>query len=285
MKGDMPLGDWTHEAIARECRSSYRSFVNGLRARHIAYFAKRRGAANRTHAYLARDFESALPEGWGRRLAKLLPEDARHRHHLSAASSQTLALGLLGPAALHSRETLDWLFEPVGFMPPLGQRVLWQFEYSVGFGLLHERPRTTDIDLLVSGEAGVACLEAKFTETSMGHRSCAGRTVGACDQRVLSRPYWAVARRVFELQGPTPGKPCQLDLAYQAVRNVAAAIELSGLRQVAAVGLLYDARNPYFAGADRWPGWASVLQRLARDPGAVALKAFSWQELIPGHGP
>ena len=76
-----------------ECRLGYRSFVNELRARHVAFFAKRRQAVSEAHEYAARDLESALPEGWGGRLAKLLPEHARHRHHLSGASSQTLAIG------------------------------------------------------------------------------------------------------------------------------------------------------------------------------------------------
>ena len=99
---------------------------------------------------------------------------------------------------------------------------------------------------------------------------------------MLDRPYWLVARDVFGLDGPNPGKPCQLDLTYQAVRNVAAAIELAGLRKAAAVGLLYDARNPYFAGAGRWPGWAAVLERLTADSRAITVRGQSWQELFRG---
>jgi len=72
-----------------------------------------------------------------------------------------------------------------------------------------------------------------------------------------------------------------LSLAYQSVRNLAAAIELSGLRDVSIFGLLYDERNPYFAGAGAWPGWARLLADGIRPDAGVVFRAVTWQELIP----
>ena len=60
-------------------------------------------------------------------------------------------------------------------------------------------------------------------------------------------------------------------------------IELTGLRDTAAFGILYDERNPYFSGVpkDAWPGWVSVLQQLLADSERVVFRAISWQKLIP----
>jgi hypothetical protein len=96
----------------------------------------------------------------------------------------------------------------------------------------------------------------------------------------MARPYWTVAREIFGLSGPNPPKPCQLSFAYQTVRNTAAVLEMTGLRQVAVFGVLYDARNPYFAGVPGgWPGWAVALRQTHSN--RVAFRAQSWQELIP----
>jgi hypothetical protein len=174
---------------------------------------------------------------------------------------------------------LQWLFESNGPFPTIGHPASWEFEYSVGFGLLDEKPRTTDIDFFVSGPDGVVAVEAKFTEEGMGKCSCAGRSKGVCDDRVKARPYWKVAREVFGLSGPNPPQPCQLSLAYQVVRNTAAVLEMTGLREVAAFGVFYDARNPFFAGAGNWPGWARIIAGFSSEK--VALRAVSWQKLIP----
>jgi hypothetical protein len=91
----------------------------------------------------------------------------------------------------------------------------------------------------------------------------------------------AVARDVFGLKGPKEGAPCQLGLTYQAVRNVAAVLELTGLRTVAAFGLLHDQRNPSFSGAGAWPGWARILEQLLHGNDRVAFRAVSWQGMIP----
>jgi hypothetical protein len=62
---------------------------------------------------------------------------------------------------------------------------------------------------------------------------------------------------------------------------VAAVREMTGLRETGAFGLLYDARNPYFAGAGDWPGWAAWLELSARAGTGVTIRALSWQQLIP----
>lgn len=90
------------------------------------------------------------------------------------------------------------------------------------------------IDWLALGPDGVITAEAKFTEKGFGGCRCQGRTVGTCSQRVLDRPYWAVATRDLGLARDSSTTSCSLSLAYQAVRNVAAAGAIAGDRRAAA---------------------------------------------------
>jgi hypothetical protein len=69
--------------------------------------------------------------------------------------------------------------------------------------------------------------------------------------------------------------------AYQAVRNVAAAVALAGSERRAVFVLVYDERNPYFAGAGDWPGWPAALEHTLADTDRVVFKAISWQALAP----
>jgi hypothetical protein len=251
-----------------------------VRKGHIEYFRNHPDRCDPRRSFCAKSLADALPIGW-ERLAGLIPNASLHRHHLSGGSSQTLALGLLGAAATRG-QGLEWLFQPHGPFPPIGQPVSWRFEYQVGFALLNERPSTTDIDFLVSGPAGVVAVEAKFTEKGLGRCGCKGRADGRCDRRILDdRPYWKVARDALRMRGPRPPKTCELSLAYQAVRNVAAAVEMTGLREACSFGLLYDERNPYFAGAGKWPGWAAWVEESACADAGVTTRAVAWQELIP----
>jgi hypothetical protein len=72
-----------------------------------------------------------------------------------------------------------------------------------------------------------------------------------------------------------------LSFTYQAVRNVAAALALAEEGQEAVFGLIYDADNPYFAGAGTWPGWPVALHAtLDRHDARVRFASVSWQELI-----
>ncbi len=105
------------------------------------------------------------------------------------------------------------------------------------------------------------------------HTEC-GLGICSCE-----RPYWAAASRAFGLRRPDPGEPCALSVAYQAVRNVAAAEALAGENRLATFLLLYDARNPGFSGAGDWPGWISMLTELAQWSD-VLFASLSWQELL-----
>lgn len=105
------LSDWITEGIDDECRVAYRTYHGEMRHRHVAYFEKYPKRRDTNRPFVAKSFGDGLPLGWEQRLSALIPEERRHRHHLSGGSSQTLALALLGPAAL-GRPHLDWLFEP-----------------------------------------------------------------------------------------------------------------------------------------------------------------------------
>ena len=252
------VADWTYDAVVAECRAPYRGYHKELRKRHTAYYNQRTKQQSKKHPFAARKREYAFADKW-QKLAATLPDDSWHVHHLSGGSSQTLLISLLAPA-LQARRDLSWLLSPSGPMPSVGNRPHADFEYSIGFGLLHELPRTTGIDFFVSGSEGVLCVEAKYMEEGLGRCSCPRRATGECATRVLDRPYWDVAHEVFGLKGPSPPQSCRLSFTYQAVRNVAAALELTGLRRRAAFGLLYDDRNPYFRQTGQWPGWPEVLR-------------------------
>jgi len=91
--------------------------------------------------------------------------------------------------------------------------------------------------------------------------------------------YWEASEACLGLDAATA--PCQLGAAYQAVRVIAAARALAHeSKRRAIAGLLYDARNPVFAGTDEWPGWARLLENLAASArGDVTVVACSWQQL------
>jgi hypothetical protein len=119
--------------------------------------------------------------------------------------------------------------------------------------------------------------EAKFTERGLGRCSCEMRDAGVCSERVLERPYWEVASRDMALERQA-GR-CSLSLAYQAVRNVAAAQAIAAAQRSSAFLLLYDIRNPYFAGSRGWPGWITMLTQLMADS-TTPFIPLPWQELL-----
>jgi hypothetical protein len=165
-------------------------------------------------------------------------------------------------------------------MPSPGTSVTHCFEYELSPETLNEEPRQTAIDWLVTGDETVICIEAKFMEEEFGRCSCESRQNGDCSPRVMARPYWAVARDAFGLEGPCPPEPCALEFAYQPVRLAAAAQALAEGRLRPVFGLFYDARNPYFTGAGNWPGWVAVLQETLSARSDVAFYAVSWQALL-----
>jgi hypothetical protein len=270
------LNQWTHEEIRDECRSPYREYHRRRRDRHVAYYETRPEQRSQTHPFAASEASHAFPPGW-EHLADA-PGFGWHRHHLSGGSSQVLALSLLQPAVA-TEPSLSWLWPEGGPLPALGQPINQRFEVELDATTLNERPRTTAVDWLVSGTRGVMTVEAKFTERGFDRCSCPGEPNGDCSDAVLQRPYWSVAHQHFGLAGPAPPTPCPLSLAYQPVRNAAAALALAG-RGLAVFLLLYDEENPYFAGAGEWPGWAAVLELMPVDE-ALSIHAASWQQLLP----
>ena len=194
------------------------------------------------------------------------------RRLVGCESSQTLALTLLA-ASCRSQPTLSWL----PFADQLGRQRLGLFEVELAESVLNERPYQTQIDFLATGSDAVVALEAKFSERGFEPCRCKQRDEGTCSARVYERPYWAVASRELGLR--ETADRCPLSLAYQPVRNIAAAQAIAGRARASAFVLLYDERNPYFAGAGRWPGWIVMLDGLTQHS-QTRFAALPWQALI-----
>jgi hypothetical protein len=92
----------------RECRSAYGAYRSAKVARYEEYFGREPDRSDEAQAYMARDLEAALPEGWSG-LADLIPKEELHCQHRSTNLSQVLALGPLGAAA-RSDPSLAWLW-------------------------------------------------------------------------------------------------------------------------------------------------------------------------------
>lgn len=282
-----PLSAWSRADIDRECLAAWRAYDAELADRYTSYF-DRHPELRGTQRYSARDLPSALPPGWAE-LASLIPPAERHRHHLSAKSSQTLALGLLGVSA-RLDPSLQWLWEALSPLPPaeLGLPRM-AFEQSLDASLLEEQPRQTTIDVLVDDPSVLICIEAKWREDGIGTCSCGpdgGNPLeGRCASRVEQRPaYWRAARELLGLPDREPPGPCPISAAYQAVRSAAAARALAGPDRLAVFALVYSKDNPYFAATGAWPGWPSVLAEAVAehaDPSHFRFAAISWQELMP----
>jgi hypothetical protein len=276
------LANWTSAEIAAQCRSAYNAYKRRRNEHYSDYFG-RHPELRGDHPLPARDLTAALPPGHAD-LADLIAPGDLHREHLSANSSQVLALALLG-AAMRSEPSLAWLF---GVMRPLlpptrpGELPQARLEATLAPETLGEQPRQTAIDFLVSLNETLLCVEAKWTEAGLGTCSCGERADGHCSARVRGRTaYWQAAERVFGLPAAGQDGHCPIDAGYQAVRNATAATALAGGRD-AAFGLIYDAENPYFRRTGDWPGWPDVLRTTVAEHGdsSVRLAAASWQELL-----
>lgn len=195
------LEGWSAERIKADCRAAYREYHSELRRRHVTWSSAVLGRDSPRQSFVAPTLEAALPER-GEHLTTLIPETARHVHNRSAGSSQALALGVLGSAAW-GNPNLGWLFEPAGPFPDIGRPLHFQFEYSVGFGLLNEVPRTTDLDFFVSGTTGVVALEAKYTEEGLGTCSCPGPPRGDANSASSTGP----TGRSHETSSASTGQP------------------------------------------------------------------------------
>jgi hypothetical protein len=111
------LAGWTADRIDAECQGAYQAYVDGVRQRHISYFAARPEQRSETRAFVAHGRPAAFPDGW-EDLAGVLPAGAWHRHHLSAVSSQVLAVALLASAS-RVDPSLAWLSGGRPFRRPL----------------------------------------------------------------------------------------------------------------------------------------------------------------------
>lgn len=283
-----PLHRWTSARIDEACRRAWLDYDASKTRDYTAYFKTHPELAHPTQVWSAKDIESALPPGWGE-LADLL-HTGRHREHLSGKSSQVLALGLLGVSA-----TLDpshgWLWEMFApLTPPGAPAPTAAFEVEVEPSLLGEYgKKRTSIDYLVQDTAMVVSIECKWREDGLGSCSCSryggNPATGACRDVIRDkRPsYWSTATDIFSLPERAAGLPCPLSPVYQAVRNVAAALNLSEPAGTAVFGLIYDANNPYFAGHGEWPGWPALLRDTLDDANQtrVRFRPVSWQTLMP----
>jgi hypothetical protein len=158
---------------------------------------------------------------------------------------------------------------------PLPQPTTRRFEVVLAPDVLNEQPRQTNIDWLVLARTDVLAAEAKFTERGFGTCSC--EAWPKCSGSVLTRPYWEVAGR--ELGLSRSAATCALSLAYQPIRNIAAAAAIAQPHRHASFLLVYDARNPYFGGGGRWPGWDNTLRDLTAS-GDVEYVSLTWQSLL-----
>jgi hypothetical protein len=280
------LYEWTSPRLREECGTAHRAYTRAKTADYTEYFAAHEELKHADHAYKAKDVAAALPRGW-ESLAELLAQRSRHRHHLSANSSQILALAILG-AASKLEPSHAWLYKALGPLP-LSQSPEGRFEVGLDPAVLNEDPgRVTSLDYRVVDDDLVICVECKWVEAGIGQCSCkrAGGdpASGMCRPEVRDhRPrYWETAREVFGLPGREDGQPCPLSPSYQAVRNVAAALELSKPTGIGVFALIYDESNPYFTGCGDWPGWPTALRHvLDKAHSHLLFRAVSWQKLFP----
>ena len=279
-----PLAAWPRSAIDAECQAAWRRYDRGLTTRYARYFADHPELAGEQRTS-ARDLVAALPPGW-EAPADAMPDRPWQRQHLSAKSSQLLAVGLLGVAA--SRDpSLAWLWDALAPLPPAAEGApSLEFAHVVDPKLLGERPRQTGFDVLIDDPAVVIGIETKWREHGVEGCRCRGEGVGPlegerCSRRVEQRePYWDAADEVFALGPREQGAPCPISPVYEAVRHAAALRALAGEARPVVLAQLYDANNPYFAGAGDWPGWPELLAQ-AIDPNGFRFAAISWQELVP----
>lgn len=276
----MADGRWDEVAINAACGRAYGRYIRARERHYEVYFQQRRELAGH-HPKLARDLDAALPAGTPE-LREMIHARELHRWHLSAKSSQTLALGVFGTAMLRD-PSLNWLAAALDV--GLGDDATMTFEHRLSPDALGEQRRQTSIDVLVTSADSVLCIEAKWTERGLGLCRCGReeRSVSGCLDEIVARTrYWDSAAASLNVKH-SPGDRCKVGTAYQAVRNIAAAQALAGPGRRATFVLLYDERNPYFGGCEGWSGWPSQLDsRMTSGP--VRFLGLSWQRLL-GHLP
>jgi hypothetical protein len=283
-----PLAGWTRPAIDAECQSAWRRHDRRLGVRYARYFEAHPDLAGDQRT-AARDPAAALPPGW-EELVGAVPEDAWQRRQLSAKSSQTLGVGLLGVAA-RREPSLEWLWELLAPLPAAADPApRLEFAHVVAPELLGERPRQTSLDVLVDDPSVLIGIETKWREHGIGNCLCRGAGVGPlpgerCSRRVEQRDaYWETAEEVLGLGAREPGSACPISPVYETVRHAAALRALGGADRPVVLALFYDSDNPYFAPSGEWPGWPALLGEAvdaAADPERFGFAAVAWQELVP----
>lgn len=282
--------EWTKASIDRECRESYRHYERALVRHYLEYYARHPAERCEHHAYSAQSVAAALPPGCAP-LARLIPARRFHRHARSARSSQVLSLALLGAShELDPSLAAFWSSADIALEVRRTRETAVCFEHAIAPSALGEKPRVTELDVLISTEDFVAAVETKWSEVGFGICSCARESEGnpaaghACAARVNERRrYWATAAGRFALDAQRlPLLPCPMSVFYQAVRCVAAIDHIAGPHRKRAFVLLHDERNPYFRQTGSWPGWPSVLAAtLNRKPDdRFTFRAIAWQQLV-----
>lgn len=279
------LAAWTRAAIDAECQSSWRRYDRRLSTRYARYFQRHPELVGEQRTS-ARDLVSALPPGWAAP-ADAIPEKPWQRHHLSAKSSQMLGVGLLGVAATRDR-SLAWLWDALAPLPPPADETPpFEFARAVDPKLLGERPRQTTFDLLVDDPAVVIGVETRWREHGVDACRCRGDGVGPLEGERCSRTierreaYWEAATDVLGLGARELGAPCPISPVFDVVRHAAALCALARGKRPAALALVYDADNPYYAVSGEWPGWAALLADAIARGDELHFTAISWQELVP----
>jgi hypothetical protein len=278
---------WTKQLIDAQCSKAHGVYERDLKSHYVAYFKERPWlqCANRPHS--ARSLDAALPPEWSR-LKELIPRSAWHLHCLSAKSSQTLALSIMGAAASID-PSFSWFWEAVGFHPAT-TNPRFCFERLLARSDLNEEPHTTQLDLAIEDPSSFVAVESKWTEKGFDICSCLRRKEGShqsggyCAQRIMDRPrYWEAAKSFFNIQPERlPLLPCQIAPIYQILRNIAAARLLAQEKRWFGFVLLHDENNPYFRQCGSWPGWPAVLraQFSALQHSRFFFRALSWQQLM-----
>lgn len=290
MQAKLLVHQWDAPAIDQECGAAHAAYAAARTAQYTAYFAARPDLRDPDHAFKAKNLASALPEDAPAELAQWLPAGKRHLHHLSGNSSQTLALGILGAAAVRDR-SLEWWWEALGLNGPstIPGPATFHIEADLHKTVLGETGRVTAIDFLATDADTVIACECKWVEDGIGRCNCppnptVARATGACRAAIHdTAAYWETAQDIFKLSKHELGaNPCRLGFAYQAVRNVAAALALANETKTAVFVLVYDEANPYFAGYGDWPGWPTVLEHtLDGAHPLLEFRALTWQQLLP----
>jgi hypothetical protein len=285
------LEHWTKKQIDAACGRAYGAYEQELKAHYIDYFSRRPTLRCRRHAYSAATLAVALPPGW-EHLQRLMPAHAFHRYARSERSSQLLALALLGSCSVED-PSLGWLSRVLDLPTSRRSRETspFAFEFSLEPTALGEDPRVTTLDYIARINDVTVVAECKWSERGgLGRCSCL-RDDGnpdpgnRCASRVeIRHAYWQTAYHDFGLPvARDPRRPCSLSLAYQAVRNVAAARFLSGDKPGLFL-LVFDQNNPYFRHTGAWPGWPALLRQTLAVKNTCSrfrFHAVSWQYLIP----